>query len=572
MTNRHVQAIAVAAAAAGGLLTAAFLQAAVAAADNESADTFTIGSLTFSDPVAMPGIFGGNPTPGFEHLTPLFATAPLMSLGMDKMLGALVMGSQQFDVADGSTKLGTVDAQTSIQDLLGIETAQYTVASTDPAKGLTSAQAAELPADGTVYSITKIGNGFYNIYEADPNSAGTAAASVKDSLVTPYGDVNLSSLFGSFDAIAPLDPASPLEALGKPSGITGLSDNAFTIDGTTFDPGKAGVSAAIMLPLSNFAPFMNFWASNLNITGTNPADISGSQNFEVYSGGTDQGSVSSSLYASDLLGFHTTEILVTADTPKDGAKDLPTVGTLYGVTDIAKGWTNIYEAVPAAGGTGASTITDTLMTPFGDVKVPTTFDAAAPMNVAGPFEALAATSGNAALSANAFTLEGLTFDPGKAGFDTTVTYPLFSVAPLLQISGVDALNQMQTTQHLEVYSGDTNLGSVTVGEGMSDLLGIDTTQLTVVSTDAAKGLTAAQAALLPADGTVYSVTDLAKGWTNVYEAIPNADGTAASHITDTLFTPFGDVDLSKMFGSFDAIAPLDAGDIVSGLDASGAAF
>ncbi|AEF37592.1 MULTISPECIES: hypothetical protein [Mycobacteriaceae] len=61
---------------------------------------------------------------------------------------------------------------------------------------------------------------------------------------------------------------------------------------------------------------------------------------------------------------------------------------------------------------------------------------------------------------------------------------------------------------------------------MSNILGIETTQFTVTSVDAASGLTDAQLADPPTLGTVYSVTDL--GWfTNVYEAIPNADGTSA---------------------------------------------
>ena len=557
MTHRRIHASAAAAVTGGGLLTAAFLQAALATADSgsDNSDTFTIGHLTFSDPTAMPGFMGGEPTPGFEHISPLFATAPLMSIGYDTLLGSLPLGSQQFNIADGGTALGTVDMSTNMQNLMGIETAQFTVTSTHDDSGLSSAQAAELPADGTVYSITKIGDGFYNVYEAAPNSTGTAAASATDTVVTPLGNFTLPT---TWDAIAQLNPATALDALGNTSGDTSLSSNAFTIDDTTFDPGKGGISDS-SLPVANFAPWMTFEASELNITGKGLPPTT--QSFEVYGGnGTNEGSVQTALFYSDLLGLHNTEITVGAVTPHGDATGLPTVGTVYSVTDLGLGFDNVYEAAPAAHGTGPSTITDYLKTPFGDITIPTTFDAAA-MNPAAPLAALETPSDTSGLSDNAFTLNGTTFDPGAAGFSTVS--PLFGIAPLLEISGVTTVGHMLSQQNLDVYHGGTNLGSVTVGEGLSNILGIDTTQFTVVSTAAASGLTAAEAAELPTDGTVYSVTDFAKGWTNVYEAIPNAADTAASHISDTLITPFGDINLSSMF---DAIAPLDAGDVVSGLD------
>jgi hypothetical protein len=78
----------------------------------------------------------------------------------------------------------------------------------------------------------------------------------------------------------------------------------------------------------------------------------------------------------------------------------------------------------------------------------------------------------------------------------------------------------------------------------------------------------AQAAELPAVGTIYSVTDLGSGFENIYEAIPNADVTAASSITDTPVTPFGDFQLPSMF---DAIAALDPGDAAAGVDAASSA-
>src|SRR5690625_1749344 len=153
--------------AAGGLLTAAFLQAAVAVSDTGDSDSdagFTVGGLTFADPVALPGILGGTPTPGYESLDPLFSNAPLLALGTDHAV-IIQLGSQQFTVEDSSgTTLGTVVTSANVQNLLGINSAQLTVTDADAADGLTSAQAAELPVEGTVYSITNIGSGFANVY------------------------------------------------------------------------------------------------------------------------------------------------------------------------------------------------------------------------------------------------------------------------------------------------------------------------------------------------------------------------------------------------------------------------
>lgn len=640
MTKRRIQAAAVAA-AGGGLLTAAFLQTAVAVADNESG--FTIGDLSFTDPVAIDALTGTE-TEGYEAIIPTFANAPLMSLGSDSLLGLASLGSQQFTLEDGSGEtLGTLLASTNVQNLLGIVTAQFTVTSTDAADGLTDAQAAELPADGTVYSITNLGGGFANVYVAVPNADGTAASTITDTFVTPFGSFDVPV---AYDAIAPLDPGAPLEALGSTSDAAGLSDNAFTIGDTTFDPGSDGINVATPLSLASFAPLLNFEASSINLSGTGPDGTQADQLFDVYSNGEQVGSVQSFLWYSDVLGIDSTQFTVGSVAPATSAlasalaadldfdnadftaqdlaaalaangaildygsgdissddvivallpsgidisgsgitndeiatvlnnislADLPTVGTVYSVTDLGGGFANVYQAVPGADG-GPGTVTDTLVTPFGNFDIPTSFDATVPLDPAAPLGALAVTSGNADLSDNAFGIGGTVFDPGADGFSTANSYPLFGIAPLLEISGVNALGTFLPTQDgVEIYdSSGAGLGTVSLGENMSNILGfIETTQFTVTAVDAASGLSDAQLAELPTLGTVYSVTELF-GFTNVYEAIPNADGTAASSITDTLITPFGNIDLSGMFGMFDAIAPLDAGDAVSGLDAVGGA-
>jgi hypothetical protein len=556
--NRRLSLAAIAATTGAGMLSAAFLQIAVATADDAG---FTIGGLSFEDPVALPGLLGGVETPGYESIFPTFFNAPLLSIGSDDALGILQTGSQQFTVEDSTgTTLGTVDTQINDQNLLGINTAQFTVVSSDPASGLSDSQAAALPTDGTVYSITNLGSGFANVYEAIPNADGTAAANITDTLVTPFGNVNVPT---TYDAIAPLNPATPLEALGDTSGAAGASDNAFTIGSTTFDPGADGFSTPLVPNVFSVAPLLNFGAGSLDISGGGAPEAT--QNFEVFTGGADAGQVQTSLMYSDLLGLNSTQFTVEGVTPTGNATDLPAVGTVYSVTDLGSGYENIYEAIPNADGTAASSITDTLTTPFGNIDLSTPYDAIAPLDPATPLAALAST--NASLSDNAFTIGGTTFDPGDAGFNTV--HQLFGIAPVLEIAGGQLATPDSTfsfaTQGVEAFdSSGTDLGSVTLGENMSNILGfIDTTQFNVVSVTPT-----GDAAELPAVGTIYSVTDFGSGFENIYEAIPNADVTAASSITDTLVTPFGDFQLPSMF---DAIAALDPGAAAAGVDAASSA-
>lgn len=120
-----------------------------------------------------------------------------------------------------------------------------------------------------------------------------------------------------------------------------------------------------------------------------------------------------------------------------------------------------------------------------------------------------------------------------------------------------------------VYNGSgadaTDLGTVTTGVNVSNLLGMANTEFTVASVAAAAGV---DASLLPETGTVYDVLNLGGGWQNIYIATPGEDGT----VTDTLVTPFGNMDLSSLFGTFNAADPLDPGAAFTGLDDMGAAL
>ena len=106
-------------AATGGLLTTAFLQAAVAVADvsADGADAFTIGAFTF-DPFTV-GTTGAN-VEGFTPADPVTLGPPLLTVGGGDLVGGVPLASQDFEVFDPSTgaDLGSIDT-TDTDELVG---------------------------------------------------------------------------------------------------------------------------------------------------------------------------------------------------------------------------------------------------------------------------------------------------------------------------------------------------------------------------------------------------------------------------------------------------------------------
>ena len=281
-------------AATGGLLTTAFLQTAVAFADTGAdvvsatgADAFTIGSYTF-DPFTVPVVNGvpgaidglaptGVETEGFAGVDPFSSAPPLLTLG-GGTVGPVSTASQYLEVYNASgTDLGSIDAGENVTKLAGLTNTEFTVNDVFPATGQTDAA---LPTVGSVYDSLNLGNGYDNVYTATPGSSGT----VTDTLVTPYGNENLSSLFGNVNAAAPLHPGD---------AFTGLADNAvakdaFAIGGYTLDPQTVNASGTAVrasprsLHLPRAAAAQHRWLSL-----SDPAvagDGLDTQSFDVYDG------------------------------------------------------------------------------------------------------------------------------------------------------------------------------------------------------------------------------------------------------------------------------------------------
>ncbi|HXO14211.1 MAG TPA: hypothetical protein VN871_17795, partial [Mycobacterium sp.] len=261
-------------AATGGLLTTAFLQVAVAAADvsADGADAFTIGSYTF-DPFDVSTT--GADVEGFDPVAQLSSAPPVLELGGGVALGA-PLASQDFEVFNSSgADLGSIKGNETIASLFGLTSTEFTVASDTPADG---GSASDLPTVGSVYDVFNLGNGYENIYTATPGADGT----VTDTLVTPTGDVNLDSLF-SFNAADPLNPGDAFTSLDV-SGISGATD-AFSIGGFTLDPQLAagGEGFDTVAPLATVAPLLEIGGGSLGDPSNAGNDIA-TQSFDVYSG------------------------------------------------------------------------------------------------------------------------------------------------------------------------------------------------------------------------------------------------------------------------------------------------
>ena len=137
-------------AATGGLLTTAFLQAAVAVADTDvvsatGADAFTIGNYTF-DPITVPldngiaDVWNGEPpsgieTEGFAAVSSLSSAAPLLTLG-GGITSGLSAAPQYLEVYSSSgTDLGSIDVGESVTNLAGLTNTEFTVNDLFPVSG-----------------------------------------------------------------------------------------------------------------------------------------------------------------------------------------------------------------------------------------------------------------------------------------------------------------------------------------------------------------------------------------------------------------------------------------------------
>ena len=352
--------------------------------------------------------------------------------------------------------------------------------------------------------------------------------------------------------------------------VSATGADAFTIGTYTFDPFTVGTTGG---DVEGFASVDNLTDAPplLELGGATPLGALelDPQSFEVFnSSGTDLGSIGTGETVTDLLGLVNSTFTVEDVTPFGSATDadLPTVGSMYDAFNFGIGFENVYTDIPGTAG-GADTVTDTLVTPLGNVNLDSLFssiNAAAPLNPDNAFTGLL-QSGDSSIGADAFSIASTTFDPtlaaGGEGFDPATQ--LVGAPPLVELGG-------GAMQEFNVFNlAGTEVGSIATNEIVTKLLGSTSTEFTVTSVDPVAGEAGSSA--LPTVGSVYDVFNISPGLENIYTDIPGVGG-AADTVTDTLVTPLGVIDLDALVSSIEAIAPLDPGDaFTAGLDAASAA-
>jgi hypothetical protein len=242
-----------------------------------------------------------------------------------------VQGTQGYEILNSSgAEIGTFEGDvTTTTDVAGTTTEGILVTSDE--SGTTGTSAADVPAVGSVFNVIDYQDGAYPEVYSD--------------LVSTNGGSNVISavdktLFGTFSI-----PTS-FNAAGAESDSTPIS-----FDGGSITP----VGSETLTGMNGLPP------ADVAIQGTQEFDVAdkaGTGSFDA-----DVTTTSTSVYNE------TTEtLLVTSSTG-----DAPGVGSVIDVANFGSGYESVYSDIISS--TGASTITDTFVTPFGDFAIPTSFDA-----------------------------------------------------------------------------------------------------------------------------------------------------------------------------------------------------
>jgi hypothetical protein len=170
--------------AAGGLLAGTLFPMAIALADP---DTGTAGGMS-----PATDVFGFLPT-GEETVEAVSGLPPL---------DQEVIGTQFFKIPDVNPSdpdlfLGSLDADVSnFTSPFGFSNEEILVT-----RVVSGANETGVPGTGSVFDDAILGNGFENEYSDVVTGAGASATdTVTDTLVTPFGDVDLTPLVSDFHA------------------------------------------------------------------------------------------------------------------------------------------------------------------------------------------------------------------------------------------------------------------------------------------------------------------------------------------------------------------------------------
>ncbi len=310
--------------------------------DGDSGSTITDTLQTPTGTIVIPMTFdaadgliadaGGVGTGNGGTMIPVGAMDVTAISGIPPLTVAL-QGTQDFNFLNSAgTSIGTVGTvDTTTTDGFGIYT-EAVLVTNDGALTNIGTGAADVPAEGSIFNTINF-NGLFNVY-SDYVSAG--GNQYQDTLYTPLGNYVIPVTF---------DAAS----------VEDLSNSSITLpNGMTFDP-----------------------TTELGFTGINglpPVDVGvqGGQDFNFTDGAATGSFTADVTNTLDEFNDSTETILVTSSTD---AALLPQ-GSEFEIVNFGYGFESVYSDIASATPSG-DTIMETLVTPFGDISMPPSFDAAA---------------------------------------------------------------------------------------------------------------------------------------------------------------------------------------------------
>jgi hypothetical protein len=414
--------------------------------------------------VALADSYDIDPT-GTETITGIYGTGLGSADTAPPAVAGTLQGFQDFNYTDTTTGAtgSFVGDESTVTD--GFDDTNMEVVVTSDTSGTS------LPVGSVLDTYTLGDSGYANIYSAVPSGDGDV---ITDTWVTPEGDITEPVTFDAANV-------SVADATGAQIGSTG--DTFAPISGTD---------------------------NLISVNGIPPIDmvLQGHEHFNVdNAAGTSIGSFAGDeSTTADMAGTYTEAVLVTKDLT-NAAND-PPVGSIFNTINL-DGFENYYSDLVSTTG-GANTITDNLVTPWGDYSMPTTFDAAqaeTPVSVDLP-------------DGDDITPVGTEIFNGVNGL------------PPVDIG-------VQGGQEFDLLSSTgTTLGTFDADETKTlDLFG-DVTQTLLVTQDVSGDS-------LPVGSVIETVT-LGSGFENIYEDI--ASTVAGGDVyTDTLVSPFGDITIPVTF-------------------------
>jgi hypothetical protein len=493
---------------AGGLLAAAFFPMAVAVADDASDSSIFDPLLQeffgfqrdASEPTTVYSISGEATFYQSIHQTEFFGTDPTSTLPS---------GSFQVD-------------NEVITDPFGPASAELLVTS--------SAEGTSAPPVGSVYDVINIGGGFENFYSDIAPTTPGGADTLSDTLVTPFGDIPLTTNLHAFldptDSFFLYGATDPLTQTADPSTLGSIDDissasaffNQYFADfyGFEQDPSQP-------ITVSDIAAIPPIYQSvhQTELFDTNPTATLPGGWFEA---GTN--------VLANSTGPSFSELVVTSS---DQGTSAPPVGSLYEINNMGNGFENLYSDIAPTTPGGADTLSDTLVTPLGDVPLMT--DLHAYLGSTYSYFGFQATDPPAVENAS--------------GSDPTQPFAFFGFSQDASqpstVTGVSGEPPSFSSVHLNEFF-DTTGGSFQADTNVvTNATGLANAELLVTSSG--EGDSA------PPVGSVYDVINFGGGFENFYSDIAPTTASGPDTLADTLVTPFGDIPIMVDFHSF--LSPMD---------------